>query len=131
MTEQRKKLIDFFENNRNMQFTVDEITQNIDSIPKSTTYRLIKNMTDEGILREFHKPGSRKLFYQIFNNKKCKRHFHLKCECCGKILHLDDNLSENLEKLILSKYDFNVDGSKTILFGNCENCKKQKGYINI
>jgi len=125
-TEQRKTLIDFLSVDKSRQFTIEEIIeamQDLDDAPgKSTVYRLMTKLTEEGIVRRFNEGSGRKFFYQIVDGKNCCRHFHMKCLRCGKLVHLDDDISMMLYEKIAERKKFNIDEQKTMLFGECEIC---------
>ncbi|MDR1446126.1 MAG: transcriptional repressor [Treponema sp.] len=54
-------------------------------------------------------------------------HSHLICESCGKIMDLPVELQEELGAKLSFKMDsFSIDTSKTVLYGYCEDCLKNK-----
>jgi Fur family peroxide stress response transcriptional regulator len=54
-------------------------------------------------------------------------HSHLICEGCGKIMDLPPELQEELDaKLSFKMNSFSIDTSKTVLYGYCEDCLKDK-----
>lgn len=125
-TEQRKILLNFLSQNADMQYTIDEIAMHIVGekiLGKSTLYRLMAKLVDEGFVKRFVKGNSRRFVYQYVNGTYCSTHLHLKCIQCGQLIHLDDKESKALQKQILKKNHFEIDESVTTLFGKCEKCK--------
>lgn len=125
-TEQRKILIDFLSVDKSRQFTIEEIIEamrDLDDAPgKSTVYRLMTRLTDEGIVRRFNEGSGRKFYYQIIDGKNCCKHFHMKCIRCGKLVHLDDEISTLLYTQAAERSRFIIDEHRTMLFGECREC---------
>lgn len=127
-TKQKDILISFLKENKNKQFSVNAIADNICNaqIGKSTVYRLINQLTKEGYLRCFHDENSKISLYQYADkNNRCDHHFHLKCNMCKKIIHLECDHTSELKEHIASKHSFAIDISKTILYGYCNDCQKK------
>ncbi len=120
-TEQRKLLIDFLSRNSGKQLTVDEIAAQFPA-GKSTLYRLIGKLTKEGLVRKSANENSRKFFYEFLGADSCHAHFHLKCSDCGKLIHLESDISAKLHTNLLNSYNFEADAFKTTIVGKCENC---------
>lgn len=122
-TEPKKYLLEFLKSHKDEQYTINEIISLTDNsvLHKSTLYRIIKQMVDEGTVKTFISDNGRKFAYHP--EILCNSHLHLQCEACGRLLHIDDKTSEIFEKLIDNKYNFHVNQNKTLLFGKCENCK--------
>ena len=55
----------------------------------------------------------------------CKRHFHLKCTKCEKLFHVTCEHLDGIEEHILEHHGFQIDQSKTVLYGLCEDCRKE------
>ena len=129
-TKQKETLISFFKENKDSQFSVNEIAQNLCSefnIGKSTVYRLVKELTASGIIRCFYDNNSSISLYQYADKHTgCENHFHLKCNSCKKIIHLECEHTQLLKNHITTMHNFNIDTTSTVLYGYCENCV-QKG----
>ncbi len=130
-TAQKKKLIDFMTKHSQKAFSVEELYAEMEKeykgteLPgKSTVYRLIQQMTDEGCVKRTAKENSRKFAYQIAGGEHCAYHLHMKCTDCGRILHMDDDESLRLMAQVLEKNHFAVDEKQTVLVGRCGDCKK-------
>lgn len=126
-TEQRKQIIEFLRENSDQQYTIDEIlnTMKSDTMPgKSTVYRLIGQLVEEGHVRRFTKGNSRQFLYQLVDGEQCCMHLHLKCLDCGKLIHLKNETSLSTKKCILDEVGFAINNEKTILFGTCMECQR-------
>ncbi|MBQ9086665.1 MAG: transcriptional repressor [Clostridia bacterium] len=135
ITEQKKLLSDFLTRHCDQAFSVEELAEQMSAefnkkIPgKSTLYRLITRMVEEGIVKRFVKGNSRHFVYQIVAGEHCHSHLHMKCVECGKLLHLDEDLSHELLAKIRMGSNFSVSEESTVLFGECYDCNKRKGEL--
>ncbi|MDD2217780.1 MAG: transcriptional repressor [Eubacteriales bacterium] len=125
-TKQRQQLTLFFENNYDKQFTISQLADNIEGIGTSSLYRNVNQLVSEGLVRRFQSEESRKFLYQYIGNSDCDQHFHLKCNKCGRIEHMDNNFSDLFIKIVKSGNNFDIDASRTILFGFCLSCKENE-----
>lgn len=127
-TEQKKALLDFLSGNSDKQFTIEEIAEfmsGINAPAKSTLYRLMTKLVDDGHVKRFVKGNSRVFLYQYAGTEHCNMHLHLKCMQCGQLIHLEEDRSQDLQQRILAENHFIVDKSATTIFGQCENCALQ------
>lgn len=122
-TEKRTKLIEFLSSNSKNAYTAEEICRSIldGERGKSTIYRLISKLVDDGILHRISDAKTRRITYQYIGSRGCSEHLHLKCTECGKLIHLDDTTSHILEKRIFKSRGFALDGG-AMIFGKCEGC---------
>ena len=132
-TEQKKMLLAFFASNKSRQFTAEEAAsvllgeESPKSPGKSTVYRLVAQMAEDGYLRRFPKAdGRRGWVYQYHEKNDCQGHLHLKCVECGALLHLECGMSSELLTHIEGMHRFKVDNHKTVLYGLCEDCQKKR-----
>ena len=121
-TKQRELITELFSNNPDRQFSANDAAVIMDGkIGKSTVYREISRLCDEGFLRKY--PDSEgNVMYQLLG-KDCHEHFHLKCTECGKIVHLDCHMMNDICSHITFHHGFDIDISKTVLYGICKNCQ--------
>lgn len=126
-TEQRKMLLGFLKENCDREFSVDTLARELGEISggkigKSTVYRQVKELCRCGLLRRFRKDGKNVVYQFMKHGDDCCNHFHLKCTGCGCLVHLECSDAENLAKHIKEKHNFNLDLSKTVLYGLCKEC---------
>lgn len=122
-TEKRTELLNFLKQQNGRALTVDEICDGIlkDGRGKSTVYRLVSRLVDEGVLRRISDGRTRRVTYQYIYSGSCAEHLHLKCKSCGRLIHLDDVTSHILEKRIMKSEGFVLDDG-ALLYGRCESC---------
>ena len=127
-TEQKRLLLTFLEQNRAHPLTIEEIVCGLsgERAPgKSTVYRLMTQLVEEGAVRRFVRGNSRHFVYQ-FMLDTCHKHLHCRCVSCGRLVHLDEETSRSMGKL-LQQSGFLLDGQQTTLLGTCGHCGGQAG----
>lgn len=128
-TKQRVAILDFIESNKDREVTANDIlvylNKNDLKASQTTIYRYLDNLVKEGIIKKNYSEEKSSSCYQ-YVGKRCKEHYHLKCNNCGEIIHLDSEIFSSIEKKIIDRYGFKIDNIKTILYGTCKKCSKSK-----
>jgi len=97
------------------------------AIGRTTVYRQLDKLVRQGLVRKYLLDGSAGACFQYAGeDAQAKEHFHLKCEGCGKLIHLDSGAMSDVEKGILAAYAFEVDVGKTIFYGRCRTCSQKE-----
>ena len=127
-TEKRAEILEFFSKEAGKAHSAEDICSAIlkDGHGKSTVYRLISRLVDEGILRRISDGKTRHVTYQCVHTGGCSEHLHLKCNVCGRLIHLDKETSHTLGVSILKSEGFTIDDG-ALLYGRCESCEFQRG----
>lgn len=124
-TKQRAAILDFIKNNKDKEITANDIlvylNKNDLKASQTTIYRYLDNLVKEGIIKKNYSEEKSSSCYQ-YVGKRCKEHYHLKCNNCGEIIHLDSEIFSSIEKKIIDRYGFKIDNIKTILYGTCNKC---------
>ena len=98
------------------------------SIGRTTVYRHLDKLTDNGELRKYTVDGVSSACYQYTGcdtRVNCYDHLHLKCEDCGELFHFEYSGLNGLQDHILDKYSFRINALKTVLYGKCGNCAQK------
>ena len=124
-THQKTALLCFLRDNAGRQFTIDEIMDGLgDKAPgKSTAYRQLKKLCDDGTVRRFTREGTSSAVYQIAGAACCSEHLHIKCISCGMLMHLDPAAQESIAKAT----GFVIDDVRSMLYGRCAECAGRSG----
>ncbi|MFV0479984.1 MAG: Fur family transcriptional regulator [Anaerorhabdus sp.] len=123
-TEQRKVLVDFFKKNKDQLFPAYEIFDAIKSkekISRSAIYRNLERLVKNGELRRVAVDGQRGYSYQFLGETECERHLHLNCECCGSVVHVNEEITTSVMEAMKI---FNMDIKKSIFIGTCRKCQR-------
>lgn len=130
VTEQKRILKKILVDNCEKAYTVDELMEKLrehfgkQAPGRSTVYRLMTHLVEDGSVKKFIRGNTRKAAYQIVNGEHCDCHLHLKCLDCGRLIHLDEAVSDELLSKVRGTSNFCVNEQATVLFGQCGNCKK-------
>lgn len=132
-TEQKRIILAYMKAHSEEAFTIEELCRRLKEEPeitavpgKSTVYRIMPKLVEEGLVKRFVRGNSRQFLYQMVCGEHCSRHLHMKCSVCGKLYHMEDTESEALFLQVMKKHHFQLDEGKTVLFGHCEGCSGQK-----
>ncbi len=131
-TQQKALLLDFLSRNAEKSYSMESLADALkedlgDEAPgKSTVYRLVNRLSEEGTVRRFAEEGSRRFLYQIVGGESCHRHLHMKCTRCGKLMHMTDAQSRKIIEEIFGDSEFAVSQEQTTLYGSCAECSKRK-----
>lgn len=127
-TKQKNSLIDYLSRCCPEGKTADELIQGMgdDAPSRSTVYRLLGQLCDEGTVHATLPEGERKCVYRLMAGS-CREHLHLQCVDCGRLIHLDSTTSELLQNDVLTAAGFVLDEARTVLLGRCTSCAGRMG----
>ena len=95
-----------------------------ETISLSTVYRTLKLLSEEGFAHE-EVSGKSGTVYRYGEPDACGEHFHLRCLKCGRLIHLDCGLMDELSSHIFQHHAFSIDPARTVLYGVCQSCSGQ------
>ena len=122
-TEKRTELLNFLKSNAQNTYTAEEICDSIleSGKGKSTVYRQIAKLVEEGYARRITDGRTRRVTYQYVDSRHCAHHLHLKCKECGTLIHLDSETSSVLLDKIKNIQGFAIELG-ALIYGVCEGC---------
>lgn len=127
-TGKKELILELLSRDANASYTAEEIADAI--IPSgsgmSTVYRLISELVESGYVRRLSDGKTRHVTYQYVGDEHCQGHLHLKCKGCGRLIHLDEDISKAFEEKILSLGGFAIEEG-SFLFGRCRECTEVTG----
>ncbi len=127
-TKQKNFVLECLKKHEDESLTAEKIMEYLKSdnvaVGTATVYRHLNKLTADGMIRKFVSGDNDSATYRYFDKKRgCESHFHLVCNGCGKLIHLEcENLS-SVYTHILSEHNFKVDTVKTVFYGICDECK--------
>lgn len=121
-TKARKLLLDCLAENAEERMSIDGIMLALgeDAPGRSTLYRQMKSLCDEGLVRRFA-AESGKALYQLAGGSCCCEHLHFKCLDCGLLMHLDSSAQDALCR----SAGVLIDDGLSMLYGRCAKCAKR------
>lgn len=135
-TKQRAGILSFLKENCERALTADEIVALLKergcTVGRTTVYRYIDALTRSGQVRKFSLENEKSATYQyVPNHESCHEHMHLKCVCCGKLVHLSCDFVSEICSHIHEYHGFTVDNAKTTLLGVCADCQGKENADGI
>ena len=136
-TSGRERLISFLSSHPDTPYTVDELASHLhpDSPAqrgkgrgKSSLYRQLAGLVADGTVRcdREERGGSDRRaaasVYRYVAGNDCSGHIHLQCSACGRLVHLDCHLADDLLSHIRADHRFSIDPARSVLYGTCEEC---------
>ena len=128
-TKQQELLLSCFKAMQGRHFTAEDVAayfqkQNI-SIGIATIYRQIEKFVAMGVVQKYFLGEQNAACFQYMGEKCHKEvsHFHLKCEKCGTLIHLECHDLEQLSSHLMAEHGFALDPFRTVFYGLCENCR--------
>lgn len=127
-TRQQDLLLSCFKALQNRHFTAEDVhayflEQNI-SIGIATIYRQIEKFVAQGVVQKYFLGEQNAACFQYMGEECHKEvsHFHLKCEKCGTLIHLECHDLEQLSSHLMAEHGFTLDPFRTVFYGLCKNC---------
>lgn len=119
-TKGRNQILEFFRKSEG-QFSADQVASALPEVGKSTVYRLLPRMAEEGLLQKIS--VDKKRLYSYFS-ESCHHHLHAECTSCGSLIHLDEKTSHQIESG-LEKIGLHID-ERSVLPCLCKECQDKK-----
>ena len=102
--------------------TIDEIYAEIHkdhtSISKTTVYRNLRQLAQNGVIRQVSLPDGLERY-----DERIAQHYHFNCKKCGRIFNVDIEYLAGINDTVQGKYGFQVDEHDVVFFGICPKCK--------
>ena len=129
-TKQRDLIIEYFKKSKKKHITADDIIKHFKdkniSCSKATIYRTLDMLLKEELITKYMIDEKTSSCYALIDHD-CDglNHYHLRCSSCDKVFHIDGEEFNKMKSKIKQEFDFDVDISKTVLYGKCKDCKKK------
>lgn len=129
-TRQKNAIVHCVKNMKSDHFTVDSLCEQLSqkgvAVGRTTVYRCLEKMSIDGVLRKYSAAAGESVCYQyVGETNHCHEHFHLKCERCGSLIHMECDELESITKHIKSHHGFSLNPLKTVIYGVCEGCNSK------
>lgn len=125
VTEQRMLILKELYSNTERHVTAQQLYEAVleldDSIGFATVYRLLRSLTDAGIMTETRMGGVSARYELCSKN----HHDHLTCEHCGLICEFENDEIERLQMAVADKFGFKLTHHVLELYGVCPTCQNK------
>ena len=99
-----------------------EIHKTHPSISKTTVYRNLRQLSQNGIIRRVSLADGLERY-----DGTALPHHHFQCKLCGKVFDVDIVYSETVNDIVQEKHGFQVDEHDIVFSGTCPKCVKSIG----
>ncbi|MBC3795811.1 transcriptional repressor [Acetobacterium paludosum] len=127
VTPQRLTTIEVLLSMGQQHFSVEELFQGVKQrnldVGMSTIYRTVQILEEMGFItkRNFDDGFAR---YELCELDEKHWHHHIICLKCGKVIEMQDDFLETLEKEIEEKKEFIIINHELKVYGYCSDCYK-------
>lgn len=129
-TRQKELILSFLRENKENHVTAAFICAHFRTcealIGVTTVYRHLDKMVESGLVQKIVTDGEATC-YQYIGDEHCMQyaHFHLKCLNCGKLIHMECGLVQELAEHIHEEHDFEMQPLRTTFYGTCGVCSRK------
>lgn len=128
LTPQRRSIVDSIIDNEGKHLTAEEIYDHVKidcpEIGLATVYRTIILLEELGIVSKLDL-GDGCSRYELVHDEESHQHHHLVCSDCGKVIEVEGDLLEVIERNIEEKYKFIIQNHSLKFFGKCSECAEK------
>ena len=126
-TKQREAILNYMLEHKNSHVTVNKISDYFSEqgtpVGVTTIYRHLEKLLEQGLVRKYTVDSTTCACFQYASQEEeCHEHFHLKCDKCGKLIHLECSHLDQLIKHVYSGHGFEIDPFRTVFYGRCKEC---------
>lgn len=125
LTLQRRSVLDVLIEHCNEHLSTEEIygrvKEKYPEIGLATVYRTVQLFEDMGIIDRLNFDDGCSRF-ELASEDTVHHHHHLICETCNKVYEVENDLLDEIEKEIESKYHFRIHDHNVMFYGKCKEC---------
>lgn len=129
LTMQRRSVLDVLLEHHNDHLSTEEIydkvKMNFPEIGLATVYRTVQLFEEMGIVDRLNFDDGCSRF-ELASDDTVHHHHHLICEECNRVFEVENDLLDEIEKEIESKYEFKIHDHNVMFYGICKDCAAKK-----
>ncbi len=126
-TKQRKQVWDYLAEHPDQSLSTKEIhsvfQQNDAPVGLATIYRHLEQLTQDGKAKKVVTNDGAGIRFQYVPEATTPEVFYLKCDRCGTLTQMDCELLYEVADHMNEKHGFQLDTTKSVLYGRCQSCK--------
>ncbi|MHC1750098.1 MAG: Fur family transcriptional regulator [Cellulosilyticaceae bacterium] len=130
-TKQKEEILEYLKSVNNAHITVQQISKHLEDnktpVGITTIYRYLDTLVAKGLVKKYILEGVCGACFQYIGKENLSNHifFHFKCENCGELVHFECEELEALYCHLLKDHGLNIDLSKTMYYGKCNECNME------
>ncbi|GAB6181871.1 Fur family transcriptional regulator [Desulfotomaculum defluvii] len=129
LTPQRQIILKVMLENKDKHLSAEDVynlvKRKAPDVGLATVYRTLELFLEHEIIHSINFGDGRKR-YEYGDNSDGHHHHHAICLKCGKILEINEDFLEELEKQVTQDYGFIVTDHELKIFGYCNDCKEKE-----
>ena len=133
VTNQRLLVLEVLADHRDKHMTAEDIyelvKEDYPDIGLATIYRTVQLLREMQLVDRINLDDGC-LRYEIgdmFDGESKHHHHHLICKTCGKVVPFEEDLLDELERLVEQETGFHVSDHELKFYGQCQECLKMAG----
>ncbi len=131
-TKQMKALLEYMEGTGGTHVTAADVYSYFAShhsgVGQTTVYRNLEKLVEQGDVIKYNLDSSSSACYEYVGQHRHDHQeacYHLRCQSCGRVLHLSCDSVTDLGTHLLQEHGFVIDFQKTVFYGICDDCRKR------
>ncbi len=131
LTPQRKLVLEIFMENKDRHLSAEELYQlsrdKGEDIGLATIYRTLELLEELGLLQKMNFGDGRSRYEMVPTDMQARHHHHhhhLICLECGRILEAEEDLLNQLERVVEEQHNFQIVNHYLQFFGYCPSCRQ-------
>ena len=132
-TRQREQILTFLRTIPSTHFTAADVCaffkEHEIPIGTATVYRQLEQLVQEGKGQKYIIDENSSACFEYIGDEEVSAVpscYHLKCERCGKLIHLECDEITEFERHITGHHGFRIDPARTVFYGVCAECLMQR-----
>lgn len=104
----------------------DTLKTSGESVSRATVYRVLREMEECGRVKKYSLGEKNSSCYQyVGDNSDCGEHYHLMCESCGRLEHIESDEIKSFAESAKKTFGFEIDEGRTVFYGKCKDCLRR------
>ncbi|MBR6107363.1 MAG: transcriptional repressor [Oscillospiraceae bacterium] len=133
-TKQKAQVLAYLEAHAERHVTAAELLHALTAqgtpVGAATVYRQLERLEAQGLVRRYTLDDRGSACWQYGGAEAkagtCHSHFHLKCTCCGTLIHLDCGHLAGITEHVKQDHGFTIDPARTTFYGLCNACAETR-----
>ena len=127
-TRQQDLLLSFLKETKGSHFTAEDVKNHFalsdNPLGTATIYRQLEKFVVDGTVIKYFIDEKSAACYEYVGESEESRHFHIKCEKCGTLIHLDCSELSHLQTHLKEHHGITLNPLRTVFYGICAECEK-------
>lgn len=136
-TRQQELLLSYLESRKGEHFTAEDVrahfAQKEISMGTATIYRHLEKLVTAGSVNKYVIDEHSAACFEYTGHccseaERAEEHFHLKCEHCGALIHLECDELCQIRAHLFKSHGFVLNPLRTVFYGTCASCAEKQEY---